>query len=81
MKEGGLGASKEGRRGIGSWRVWMVSSMDVGKVQKREEVNEDRKMVQGAGKQMIRHIDTCGRLKGRDCVAGQRHFNLPGAAG
>ena len=55
---------KEGRRGIGSWRVWMVSSMDVGKVQKREEVNEDRKMVQGA-----------------DCVAGQRHFNLPGAAG
>lgn len=59
----------------------MVSSMDVGKAQKREEVNEDRKMVQGAGKQMIRHIDACGRLKGRDCVAGQRHFNLPGAAG
>ena len=59
----------------------MVSSMDVGKVQKREEVNEDRKMVQGAGKQMIRHIDAGGRLKGRDCVAGQRHFNLPGAAG
>ena len=81
MKEGRLGASKEGRRGIGRWRVWMVSSMDVGKVQKREEVNEDRKMVQGAGKQMIRHIDACGRLRGRDCLAGQRHFNLPGAAG
>lgn len=50
-------------------------------MQKREGVNEDRKMVQGAGKQMIRHIDAGGRLKGCDCVAGQRHFNLPGAAG
>ena len=45
MKEGRLGASKEGRWGIGSWRVWLVSSMDVEKVQKREGVNEGRKML------------------------------------
>ena len=45
MKEGRLGASKEGRWGIGSWRVWLVSSMDVEKVQKREGVNESRKML------------------------------------
>ena len=30
---------------------------------------------------MIRHIHAGGRLKGCDCVAGQRHLNLPGAAG
>ena len=45
MKEGRLGASKEGRWGIGSWRVWLFSSMDVEKVQKREGVNEGRKML------------------------------------
>ena len=49
MKEGRLGASKKGRRGIGSWRVWLVSSMDVGKVQKREGVEKIEKWYKERG--------------------------------